>query len=168
MLPREAPPAGRAARHVAGALTVRTLLTLAVAALFALAAGCGDDDAPGDAGQPPGDATDLTVTLDADGPGGRPPDVAEVRCPEDGAQTAACEAVDALPDDAPAPVPPEAVCTQIYGGPDVARIEGTLRGEQVDTELTRSNGCEIDRFNRILPLLRTLFEGYRPGGETSP
>jgi hypothetical protein len=162
VLPREAPPAGRADRHVAGALSVRTLLTLAAAALFALAAGCGDDDAPGDPGQSPGDASDLTVTLDA-GPGGTPPEVADVRCPGGGPQTAACEAVDALPEDAAAPVPAGAVCTQIYGGPDVVRIEGTLRGKEVDTELTRANGCEIERFDHFLPLLRTLFESYRPG-----
>ena len=28
---------------------------------------------------------------------------------------------------------------------------------------TRANGCEIDRFDRITPLLRELFPDYEPG-----
>ena len=35
------------------------------------------------------------------------------------------------------------VCTLQYGGPEVARVTGTLDGSTVDTELYRSNGCGI-------------------------
>lgn len=172
MLPTEAPGARRAARLRPRALTVRALLVLAAsgALLLAAAAGCGGDDGePGDATEtpPPVDGTELSVALHPEGRDGRPSRTAEVRCPDDRADQGVCEAVDALPENAAAPVPPGAICTQIYGGPDVVRIEGTLRGEEVDTELTRANGCEIERFDRFRPLLRALFEGYRPGRAAS-
>lgn len=88
-----------------------------------------------------------------------------VTCPDASTAEASpeCEAVEALPADAADPVPRGTACTEIYGGPDVVRVEGTLRGEEVDARLTRENGCEIHRFDRFLPLLRELFEGYRPG-----
>jgi len=59
----------------------------------------------------------------------------------------ACERLFGL--DAPfAPIPHDAVCTEIYGGPAVAKIEGLYRGETVDAEFTRTNGCEIARWDR--------------------
>jgi hypothetical protein len=51
------------------------------------------------------------------------------------------------------PVPPETVCTQIYGGPQEALVSGTLRGRRVWVRFNRRNGCEIARWNR----LRSLF-----------
>ena len=59
-------------------------------------------------------------------------------------------------------------CTEIFGGPDIATIQGTLRGEPVEAELTRANGCEIERFDRFTPMLRELFPGYRPGSALAP
>jgi len=56
-------------------------------------------------------------------------------------------------------VPEDAVCTQIYGGPQVARIVGTYRGRRVWTQFQRRNGCEIARWDRLRPLLP-------PGGAT--
>jgi hypothetical protein len=59
----------------------------------------------------------------------------------------ACERLFGL--DAPfAPIPHDAVCTEIYGGPAVAKIEGLYRGETVDAEFTRTDGCEIARWDR--------------------
>ena len=46
------------------------------------------------------------------------------------------------------PLPPDSVCTQIYGGPEEAEVVGTLNGEQVNATFSRQNGCEIDRFDR--------------------
>ena len=46
------------------------------------------------------------------------------------------------------------VCTQIYGGPETARVTGTIDGEKVDRRFTRTNGCEIDDFNRAGELLQ--------------
>jgi Subtilisin inhibitor-like len=59
----------------------------------------------------------------------------------------ACEQLFGL-DDPFAPVPSDGVCTEIYGGPAVAEIEGLYRGETVNAEFTRTNGCEIDRWER--------------------
>jgi len=45
------------------------------------------------------------------------------------------------------------VCTEIYGGPDVARIVGTydgVDGPAVDTTIDRSNGCGIDEWDTLL------------------
>ena len=48
-----------------------------------------------------------------------------------------------------APVPGDAVCTDIYGGPDVARVVGTFRGQHVWAVFRRRNGCEIARWNAV-------------------
>jgi len=48
-----------------------------------------------------------------------------------------------------APVPPDAVCTQIYGGPAVAYVRGTFRGRPVRAWFNRQDGCEIDRWSRV-------------------
>jgi hypothetical protein len=56
-------------------------------------------------------------------------------------------------EDALQPVPPDVACTQIYGGPEEARIAGTVRGKAVDAMLSRNNGCEIDRWDRLASVL---------------
>ena len=35
------------------------------------------------------------------------------------------------------------VCTQIYGGPQVAEVRGTVRDEPVETNFHRADGCGI-------------------------
>ena len=45
-------------------------------------------------------------------------------------------------------------CTQIYGGPETAHITGTIDGVRVDRRFSRTNGCEIDDFNRAGELLQ--------------
>jgi Subtilisin inhibitor-like len=52
-----------------------------------------------------------------------------------------------------APVSMDAVCTEIYGGPQKARVVGTFAGRRVWATFTRQNGCEIDRWQRISPWL---------------
>lgn len=52
------------------------------------------------------------------------------------------------------PVPPDAICTQIYGGPQQATIEGVWRGEHVRASYNRKNGCEIHRWEAIKPVLQ--------------
>jgi subtilisin inhibitor-like len=51
------------------------------------------------------------------------------------------------------PVPRGAVCTEVYGGPQVARVIGTVEGERVWAKFSRTNGCQIDRWNRLSPWL---------------
>lgn len=166
MLPREAHPAARTAR-----LAARPLSSLAAALgcliLLVAVPGCGDGD-----GDPPpagdGEATELRFVLFPAGPDG-PSREAELRCPAaEAAGREACASLDDVPRRAIEPVPADAVCTQIYGGPDVVRVEGTLEGEPVEAELTRRNGCEIDRFERFRDVLTALFPGYRPGRALSP
>ena len=60
-----------------------------------------------------------------------------------------------------APLPPNAVCTEIYGGPQRARVVGVVDGKRVWSTFTRTNGCQIDRWQRISPWL------VPPGGVTS-
>jgi hypothetical protein len=137
---------------------------LAVAVCLALLAGCGDDETESS----PVEETELTVALDADGPGGEPTEEAQIVCPGANAPQQVCSAIEELPADAAAPVPPDQPCTEIYGGPDVVAIQGTLDGEQIDTELTRANGCEIERFDRFGPVLAALFPEYEPGSAIAP
>ncbi|WP_436737710.1 SSI family serine proteinase inhibitor [Streptomyces sp. BBFR102] len=52
-----------------------------------------------------------------------------------------------------APVPPDAMCTMQHGGPATARVEGTWRGRAVDASFSRTDGCRIARWNRLVPVL---------------
>ena len=48
-----------------------------------------------------------------------------------------------------APVPPNTMCTQIFGGPQVAHVKGIFRGHTVKATFNRRGGCEIARWNRV-------------------
>jgi hypothetical protein len=139
---------------------VRILLpALAVATLGF--AGCGSDDSTSTAG---GEAsTDVTFRLDKDRSGGAAAQEVSLQCP--GGNAEACAAIDALPDDPTAQPPPDAACTQVYGGPETLTINGTLRGEPVAATFDRTDGCQIQRFDRFADVLAALYDGYR--GATS-
>jgi hypothetical protein len=113
-------------------------------------AGCGDDAEHEAAGPPP--AVDLRVRLDRDGRGPREPVERRVRCAS-AQESEACRAALALEPAAFEPVPHDQVCTLQYGGPQEARVSGTLRGERVDGRFSRRNGCEIARWEKVEPLL---------------
>jgi hypothetical protein len=81
-----------------------------------------------------------TATLTCDPNGGTHPDPAK-----------GCAALDAHPE-ALHPVPGDMACTQIYGGDQVALIEG----DGVHAVLNRSNGCEIARWDALAPVLELL------------
>jgi hypothetical protein len=59
-----------------------------------------------------------------------------------------------------APIAKNVACTQIYGGPQKARVVGTVGGMRVWATFARANGCEIERWSRISPWL------VPPGGVT--
>jgi hypothetical protein len=59
-----------------------------------------------------------------------------------------------------APVPPDTACTEIWGGPQKARVVGVVAGKRVWSTFTRTNGCEIGRWNALSPWL------LPPGGAT--
>ena len=137
------------------------LSLLALLAVLPVLACSTDDPAPGTAqpttapvdGPPTqlqisvdrGDGSTSTLTLTCDPPGGDHPD------PE-----AACAVLDAaasLPTNPLEPVPPDVACTEIYGGPQTAVVEGTIDAEPVLVEFSRVDGCEIDRWDAVIPLL---------------
>jgi hypothetical protein len=137
--------------------------TVLVAASVLLVAGCGNVGDGGVVDAEPGAdttaTTDLTVvvkagagkaertyTLVCDPAGGDHPD------PE-----AACRSLDELAKPF-APVPRDAMCTEIYGGPQTATVTGTFRGEHVNAHFSRTDGCEISRWDRHRALL------VAPGG----
>jgi len=53
-----------------------------------------------------------------------------------------------------APVPSDAMCTEIYGGPRRALVAGSLAGRRVWARFNRSDGCQIERWSRLAFLLR--------------
>jgi hypothetical protein len=59
----------------------------------------------------------------------------------------ACEHLARL-EDPFAPTPENAICTNIYGGPAVAEVDGLYRGETVDARFSRIDGCEIARWDK--------------------
>jgi hypothetical protein len=124
-------------------------LAAALVACLALAA-CGEDDE--EPAAPAGSLADLTLTVDLDGEGTRPARRATVRC-DRAEDSAVCRAVARVPPKAFEPTPGNVACTQQYGGPQTATVEGTLRGEPVSAEFSRVNGCEIARWRDAAPLL---------------
>jgi hypothetical protein len=55
-----------------------------------------------------------------------------------------------------APAPKDSFCTMQYGGPATARVTGTWAGRPVDATFDRSDGCQIGRWDRLVPLLPEL------------
>ncbi|MDH3250931.1 MAG: hypothetical protein OEQ47_18320 [Acidimicrobiia bacterium] len=122
---------------------------------------CSGDDAGDDAGPPADGPTtaDLTITIEH-------PDAAtieyRVTCADgtatitglDGLSAEAACARLAIPEVQERlispPLPGDRVCTEIYGGPDTARFEGTLDGEPVDTVIDRTDGCGISDWDMVL------------------
>ncbi len=51
----------------------------------------------------------------------------------------------------PQPGPPK-LCTQQYGGPQVATVTGWFRGRAVHSRFSRTDGCEIARWRAMAPL----------------
>ena len=144
---------------------MRALRVIALAGTLLMA--CGPSEAPvatpaATTADAPS-ATTLTITVDPGGgedvqqysltcdpSGGDHPD-------PDGACSALADAADAEPNPLD-PVPADVACTEIYGGDQTAVVEGTLAGEPVRAELSRTNGCEIDRWDALVALL------VEPGG----
>ena len=52
-----------------------------------------------------------------------------------------------------APIPADQMCTQIYGGAQTAHISGRWKGVAVDLRLSRVDGCRVEQWNSLGPLL---------------
>ena len=115
------------------------------------AAGCGSSTGGGDAAEPPQPRYDLQITYWPEGKDGESR-TATLTCDPDGGThpdpAKACAALDAHPE-ALHPVPGDMACTQIYGGDQVALVEGN----GVHAIFNRSNGCEIERWDALAPVL---------------
>jgi hypothetical protein len=128
----------------------------AVGCVLALLLGsCGGDDAADSGGSKPELAADLTVTVRPEGPDGAARR-RTIECERLGpkAGDATCRKLAGLTAAQLEPVPAGTACTQIYGGPAVARVRGELRGKRVDASFELTNGCEIERWDRNRVLLR--------------
>jgi hypothetical protein len=125
----------------------------AAACALALVSACGGDDS-GAFSPGPQRGADLTVTVRPSGPQGRVR-TRRIRCERLGppARRPECRRLGDLTVRRLAPVPVGAACTQIYGGPAVARVTGTLGGESVDARFSREDGCQIARWDRNRDLL---------------
>jgi hypothetical protein len=115
-------------------------------------AGAGGDDALIGSDRP---ANDLTVEQDLGD--GSPPQRWTLVCAgtatgDHPAAEQACAHLAEL-DDPFAPLPEDRVCTEQYGGPQTARVTGVWAGEQVDLQVSRTNGCYIAQWDSLGPLL---------------
>ncbi|WP_460067530.1 SSI family serine proteinase inhibitor [Streptomyces sp. YKOK-I1] len=106
--------------------------------------------------------------------GGRVDGVFEVWCRPAGGRhpdvSGACRTVDRgtrWGRDPFAPVPSGSLCTMRYGGPATAHVTGRWAGRPVEATYDRRDGCEIERWNRMVPLLPAL-PGHRPAGLRPP
>ena len=121
------------------------------------AAGCGSSTGGGDAAEPPPQPRhDLQITYWPEGKDGESR-TASLTCDPSGGTHAdaakACAALDAHPE-ALHPVPMDSACTEIYGGDQVAEVQGTgPDGAKVRAILNRSNGCEIARWDALAPVV---------------
>ncbi|MFH8345048.1 SSI family serine proteinase inhibitor [Streptomyces sp. NPDC018045] len=71
----------------------------------------------------------------------------------------ACDKLDRLTrwgKDPFAGVPKNSRCTMQYGGPATARVTGTWAGRPVNAQFKRTDGCEISRWDRFVPVLPSL------------
>lgn len=84
----------------------------------------------------------------------------ELRCAPAGGShpesASACARLDELAGEAKdpfAPVPKGQMCTMQMGGPATARVTGTWQGRSIDATFSRKNGCEISRWQNLVPVL---------------
>ncbi|MGH9119479.1 MAG: hypothetical protein ACRD0A_16870 [Acidimicrobiales bacterium] len=48
---------------------------------------------------------------------------------------------------------PGMMCTQQYGGPETAKVTGTIGGRRISATIDRTDGCGIAEWNLLTPLL---------------
>ncbi|WP_449373816.1 hypothetical protein [Arthrobacter psychrolactophilus] len=172
-------------REAAHAARSRLTVTAALFSLAALLAACSQASPGGDStSTPPGSApassapastaattsaaarVDLTITL-TESPGATPrvfrlvadgsTPSPESNLPDSAAALAAVERYGekiffALPD-------PTQMCTQNYGGPEIALVTGWFNGQEVNATFSRTDGCEISRWQAMAPLFGALAGG---------
>ncbi|MHA7305360.1 hypothetical protein ACX80E_08975 [Arthrobacter sp. TMN-49] len=160
-------------RRSGHAVSSRLAVTALLLAVVAVVAGCAQQQpGAGATGTPPVTATppatgmELTITL-TESPGATP---RTFRLVADGSTPAPAST---LPDSAAALAAveqhgekiffalqdPTRVCTQQYGGPQVAVVTGWFHGREVNAAFSRTDGCEISRWQALAPLFGALAGG---------
>lgn len=144
--------------------------------LLVVGVGCGsDDDDPATGDTPLGEGTTTTAA----GGDGAEPEIAltvEVNAEGDRSGTLTCDATaagtgflaDAGAADAACAVlrsdtaiverlvdgpPQDLMCTEQYGGPEIAKVAGQIAGQAVDATIARSDGCGIADWDSLEALL---------------
>ena len=118
-----------------------------IACFALLMSACAGREGDSSGGESDAAATHLTLTGWPQGEGG-PSHEWTLSCdPVGGSLPDAAEACSKLTAAMLEPLPPDTICTQIYGGPQTARVQGTFEGSAVDARFNRSNGCEIHRWD---------------------
>ncbi|WAL96523.1 SSI family serine proteinase inhibitor [Streptomyces sp. Je 1-369] len=140
---------------------LRRLVLTAAASVAALSAVPAAAHATADATvvAPPSSPSDR-LTVKVTGAGGAGDGTYELKChPTGGTHPDAAKACERLQEvtvwgtDPFAPVPKDSMCTMQYGGPATAHVTGTWQGRPVDATYDRSNGCEISRWDGLVPVL---------------
>ncbi|MEO3786263.1 SSI family serine proteinase inhibitor [Actinocorallia sp. B10E7] len=145
-------------RSVATALFLTTAILVAAGACGTEKAESGDSTVPTSASAPSARVTELTIslkkspgsgartwTLTCDPPGGTHPEPKK-----------ACAQLAKQGEKAFEPIPADAVCTEIYGGPEQGTVEGTWRGIRVRAAYQRKDGCGLDHWSRVSELFGEL------------
>lgn len=145
---------------------MRLALATTLLCLLTLGVGCDSDDEdvdPATTTEPAPEGTaraQLEVDVDLE----TERDRFTVLCTEEGdpGEPRLCENLDALLEIARVDRADQ-VCTQIYGGPETARLRGTVLGDQLDLRLSRENGCRIAEWQTVFGLLGKPYAGGEPG-----
>ncbi len=145
-----------------------TKILITAGAMALLASACGDSTSTTNVGAAPGAGpypiADITIAVHPDGIDSTPTATYRLNCLGDtatvtgdttGSAASMCMAltrtdVRSLLIQGP---PTDRICTEIYGGPEVATFTGTLDGEQVNTSIDRANGCGINDWDTTLAAL---------------
>jgi hypothetical protein len=127
----------------------RSLIACALAAATGglVLVGCGGPPAR----EPQPAATRLIVAVKPQGRG-VPTVTREISCPPE-TRRSVCRRLQETTREDFAPVPRDAVCTAIYGGPATATVKGRLRGPRLRAHFDLRNGCAIARWRRFAWLL---------------
>jgi hypothetical protein len=135
---------------------MRPLVALLIAALAVAPVACGDDESGSGGGS---QTVNLTVSV-TDGEGKEANGT--LKCGEGSAvgsgflESAAaehCKAARDLEKLLTTQPPKDRVCTQVYGGPQTARITGTFGAQDVARSLSRTDGCQIEDWKQADALL---------------
>ena len=139
---------------------VRAFGLVAVSLVVMFGGGCGDGDGTGATTAAGETLLNVTVWPRGSAPTGDPaPETFVATCTSDNT-SADCERLRGLPPEVlDGPVAEGTVCIQQYGGPQLAEIDGVIAGRPVQLSLSRVDGCQIERWDALIPLLRRIAHG---------